>query len=93
MSKLYRLVHHNDGKENWQSHEVYVQYIGDYAEGVFTPDINGYGATKEEAFENFKESFRKALRDLNDFVQEMFLNQGSLQITEVDCFGKEISNE
>lgn len=73
------LKYHNDGKEKWQSHEVY--------ESDFQDIEAGYGRTKEQAFLNFKNNVEVRIK----FLQ--LYNDIDLKIenlTEVDCMGKSL---
>lgn len=90
MSKSYRLVYYkSDLNSDPIPYKVYEQYIGD-DDNYFVANTMGIGKTKEEALEDYKENFRKALRELNDFVSEIFLGNVPLQLTEVDFFGQEV---
>ena len=69
---MIELKFYNDGKEKYQSHEVsikndfcYNNEVGVNSYDVF--DITGYGATKEEALEDFKKKFNYVMKELNDF--------------------------
>ena len=77
-----KLVHHDDGKEKWQSHEVYLKY----PEGEFVGmkfEGRGYGETLEEAFEQFKEEAQA----LSTLVLE---TDALWPPIEVDCLGEEV---
>ena len=52
------LVHHDDGKQKYQSHEVYCKEESFYSAGkdLFSRnpfEITGYGSTKDEALQDF----------------------------------------
>ena len=56
---MIEMTYHNDHKEKWQSHEISIREPDFYnaEENVWSHnpfDITGYGATKEEAIEDFK---------------------------------------
>ena len=83
------LKYHNDGKEKWQSHEVY--------DDDFDLVDRGYGSTKKEAFANYKDNIKKYadkvslyfatnLGGYNDFYTKEVINN----LINVDCFGKQI---
>lgn len=74
------LEHIDDYKAKWQSHEVSIKdedfsnidadfYSGDPF------DIIGYGETKEDAYENFKEKFKKLMSIWNDFEKDLLENK------------------
>ena len=87
--KTARVVCHNDGKGKWQSYEVYAQFP---CLDSFLFDERGYGETQEEALEEYRQKFKKALDELNAFAA-MLLDTDALPIIPVDCFGKEIEGE
>ena len=53
------LTHNDDGKERCQSHTV-----GCYTKEGWLSDIEGYGYTREEAFEEFKKKLNDRLTQL-----------------------------
>lgn len=74
------LEHIDDYKAKWQSHEVSIKdedfsnidadfYSGDPF------DIIGYGETKEDAYENFKEKFKKLMSIWKDFEKNLLENK------------------
>ena len=82
---MLELIYHNDHKEKWQSHEVGIANYGDF--GLQELEISrGYGATYEEAFEDFKLKFAKYLDGLTATYNVI----DALIPIEVDCCGKEI---
>jgi hypothetical protein len=85
--KIFTLCHNNDHKEKWQSHSVYVKSPWD----GFQFDDCGYGATQEEAFEDFKQKFYKAKDNLDIF--ESMLKTDALPFIETDCLGNEIKEK
>lgn len=92
---MINLTHHDDGKGNFQSHEVSISESDFYnpEHDVFSHDffdITGYGSTKEEAVEDFKRKFEYVLAEWNAFGKILFCPAIQLNITEVDCFGKTI---
>ena len=75
------LVHHNDGKGKWQSHEVSHTFF----ENVPT----GYGETYEEAYEEFK----KHLGEYIQKAQSIYENLDNEVAQEIDCLGKAINKK
>ena len=80
---MYILTHNNDGKEKWQSHTVTLQ-AKDISEYPADFSIYGYGSTKEDAINEFKENFDVAISQINDFYKEIDYSN----IVEVDCCGE-----
>ena len=92
------MTYHNDHKEKWQSHEISIResYFYNAEENVWSHnpfDITGYGATKEEAIEDFKNKFRYVMKELKTF-EAMLLDTDVItdNIIAVDCMGKEIKD-
>jgi len=79
---LAKLLHHNDGKGKWQSHEIYSKDL----ENHFDVFLQGYGSTKEEAFEEFVKKLDEYIEKLNEFRANLNVNN----TVEVDCFGNEV---
>ena len=70
------LKHHNNGKEKSGSHRI--------SESIFPEIPTGYGSTKKEAFEDFR-------NNTNDYINKL-VEYGNLELTvddtiEVDCLG------
>lgn len=93
---MIEMTHYDDGKEKYQSHEVSIRehdfYNAEANVWSHNPfDTYGYGATKEEAIEDFKNKFRYVMRELKAF-EMMLLDTDVIanSIVEVDCIGKEI---
>lgn len=84
-----KLVHHDDHKEKWQSHEVYLKYPEDVFVGMKF-EGRGYGATLEEAFAEFKEQYEKALKEAEALSTLVLETDALWPPTEVDCLGKEL---
>lgn len=59
MVRVPYLTHNDDGKERCQSHTV-----GCYTKEGWLSDIEGYGYTREEAFEEFKKKLNDRLTQL-----------------------------
>lgn len=95
---MIEMTYHNDGKEKWQSHEITLRehdfYNAEANVWSHNPfDVYGYGATKEEAIEDFKNKFKYVMRELKAF-EMMLLDTDVItsNIIEVDCFGKDIKD-
>lgn len=93
------LLHYDDGKEKWQSHEVSAglydtknNKLKDY--GLF--DICGYGETRLEALKEFKKELDDLILVMNHFegiISETIKKEEtgeSVSYVEIDCLGKEI---
>ena len=95
---MIEMTYHNDGKEKFQSHEIEIRE-NDFIDSEYmlfshNPfDITGYGATKEEAIEDFKNKFRYIMKELRAF-ETMLLDTNVItdNIIEVDCRGKPIKD-
>lgn len=88
-AKTARLVHHDDGKGKWQSHEVYLQYP-EFSECLMKFEGRGYGETLEEAFKDFREQYQKALKEAEALATMVLDTDALWPPTEVDCLGKEV---
>lgn len=95
---MIEMTYHNDHKEKWQSHEISIREkdffnaeVDVWSHDPF--DITGYGATKEEAIEDFKNKFKYIMRELKAF-EMMLLDTNVItdNIVVVDCFGKPIKD-
>lgn len=60
------LTHNDDGKGKWQSHNVSF-----HEELDRFPYVDGYGFTKEEAFEDFKKNLNERLAKFTDFCNKV----------------------
>ena len=96
---MIEMTYHNDHKEKWQSHEISIREHDFYnAEANLCShdpfDIVGYGATKEEAIEDFKNKFRYIMREWKAF-EMMLLDTDVItgSIIEVDCMGKPLKDQ
>lgn len=91
-----RMVHHDDGKCKWESHEVYLQDadnfyndIGVWSHNIF--EARGCGETQEEALNDLKKKLEYLFDELRAIEKMIFeTNVLSDNIIEVDCLGKEI---
>ena len=84
---MIECVHYDDCKGKWQSHEVYIKtdeefciYVGGDALPYDLSEIIGYGATKEEAFEEFKENFNTVFEQWKEFAEK--INSPDVEIKE-----------
>ena len=96
-NNMIEMTYHNDHKEKWQSHEISIRehdfYNAEanlYSHDPF--DIVGYGATKEEAIEDFKNKFRCIMREWKAFEMMLDTNMITDSIIEVDCMGKSLKD-
>lgn len=92
------LAHYNDGKEKYQSHEIYFKedpHFYHQETGLFShnlSDIRGYGETKEEALDDFKKKFDYIMYEMKAI--ENLLHGSDVytnSMIEVDCSGNEIT--
>ena len=87
-----KLAIYDDGKEKSQSWEV---SLGDklysYGESLDFLNITGYGATKQEAIDEFKKFFKVAVENAMKILDE--LNKNNFEEIMVDCFGNSIGDE
>lgn len=95
---MIEMTHHDDHKGRWQSHEIHIREPSFYnvEADVYSHNpfyIDGYGATKEEAIEDFKNKFIYIMKELKAF-ETMLLDTDVItdNIIEVDCMGKEIKD-
>lgn len=95
---MIEMIYNNDHKAKWQSHQISIRENDFYnAEAdMWSHDpfnITGYGATKEEAIEDFKNKFRYIMREWKAF-EMMLLDTDVITdgIIEVDCVGKPIKS-
>ena len=95
---MIKLAYHDDGKQKWESHEIYLKeddfYNNEFDVWSHNPfDVHGYGATKEEALNEFIKKFQYVMNEWRAF-EDMLLNTNVVidSIVTVDCFGKEIKD-
>ena len=95
---MIKLAYHDDGKQKWQSHEIYLKeddfYNNEFNVWSHNPfDVYGYGATKEEALADFKKKLQYIINEWKAF-ETILLNPNvfSIDIIDVDCFGREIKD-
>ena len=95
---MIKLAYHDDGKQKWESHEIYLKeddfYNNKYdvwSHNLF--NIHGYGETKEKALENFKKKFQYIMDEWRAF-ETILMNSNvfEVDIVNVDCLGKEIKD-
>lgn len=93
---MIEMTHHDDGKKKYQSHEISIRELNFYNSeanlSTHNPfDVYGYGETKEEAIEDFKNKFKYLIKELQAFEQMLFDSDVITDnIIEVDCLGHEI---
>lgn len=94
---MIKLTHYNDSKERLDSHVISITedavWYGNghnlSSHDLF--DIRGFGETKDEAMEDFKDKFEYLLKEWVAFGKMLFETDViENSIVEVDCFGKEI---
>lgn len=87
---MIKMTHNDDHKERDFSHTISIR--DDYpSRNPF--DVGGYGATKEEAIEDFKNKFEYVMKELKAFETMLFdTDVITDSIIEVDCMGKEIKD-
>lgn len=93
---MIRLIHCDDGKGKFQSHEISLDETPFYnaEHDVYTHDIFdliGYGETKEEALADFKKKFSYVMDEWRAF-EKLLLETGILEdsIVEVPYYKKVI---
>lgn len=74
---MIEMTYHNDCKEHFDSHEIEIRENGfinsEYMLFSHNPfDITGYGPTKEEAIEDFKNKFKFIMNELRAFETMLF---------------------
>ena len=84
MFNVALLAHYDDGKQKYQSHKVYLKYPDTY-EG-FQFEQAGYGESKDEAYLDFIEKYKSALKQL-DALNVMLLETDAIPSVDVDCMG------
>ena len=100
---MIKILHHDDGKEKFQSHELYMKEDGffhsDEVEGLWSLNpfnVYGYGSSREEAFEDFKKKLEAVMKELQDQTCKI-ISIDSLDmlndVVEVDCMGKPIDTK
>lgn len=91
-----KLSHNDNGKGKFMSHEISIldEDFVNTKLGIFSHDITdltGYGSTKEEAIEDFKNKYDYLLKELIAFGDMLFTTDTiTNDIVEVDCFNKPI---
>ena len=93
---MIKLVHYNDGKEKWQSHEIYLKeeafYNDEFDLFSISPfDVSGYGATKEEALKDFMRKMEHVFIEWKA-IKELLFNTNELtdNMVEINYWGKEV---
>ena len=93
---MIKLVHYNDGKEKWQSHEIYLNeedfYNDEFDLFSISPfDVSGYGATKEEALKDFMRKMEHVFIEWKA-IKELLFNTNELtdNMVEINWWGEEV---
>lgn len=95
---MIEMTYYDDCKEKWNSHEIeirendfYNAEIDIFSHNPFS--ITGYGATKEEAIEDFKNKFRYIMREWKSF-ETMLLDTDVItdNIVKVDSMGDPVKD-
>ena len=87
-----KLAIHDDGKQKSESWEVSLGIdLYSYKELLDMPTFNlssitGYGATKQEAIDEFKKDFKASVDNVMKILDE--INENNFEEVMVDCFGK-----
>lgn len=93
---MIRLGYNDDKKGKWQSHTIIPleDDFYNYEFDVYSCNplaIAGYGATKEEALEDFMRKFRYVMDELKAFETMLYdSNVITDNIVSIDAFGHEI---
>lgn len=77
------VCYHDDGKERFESHEIYVNYPHSMD---FDTDCSGYGPTVEDALDEWKKRFKEKFEKFKEFADTV----ESITVDDlicVDCFG------
>lgn len=92
-----KIAHYDDGKQKYQSYEVFLKedehfYCKEF--DLFThniADIRGYGETKEEALQDFKNKLDWLFNEYKA-LEKMIFETDVLEnnMIEVDCFDNEL---
>lgn len=85
---MFVMTHHDDGKEKYESHEVSMRNSTDYGLCSINFDITGYGATKEEAYDEFRKKLHEKFDTLSAFVDAIDAGKPLIDMIEVDCMCK-----
>lgn len=95
---MIKMTYNDDHKEKWRSHTIGLMEDNFYNSEVdvwsHNPlNVEGYGATKEEAMEDFKNKFKYVMRELKAFETMLFdTDVITDNIVEVDDLGKPIKD-
>ncbi len=87
------LSHYDDEKQKWQSHEVSLSGLLDTGEVyIDLSTIEGYGSSKEEAYQDFRKKFNAIYAAMTELVHtlaeyEMNGKSDKLEEHETDCIG------
>ena len=88
---LMKIAHHNDGKEEWQSHRCNLFNDSDEYHNFDLTDIYGYGETKEEAIKELKRGLEYYFHEIHA-LEAMLYETDVLDndVIEVDRCGRKI---
>ena len=88
---LMKIAHHNDGKEEWQSHRCNLFNDSDEYHNFDLTDIYGYGEANEEAIKELKRGLEYYFREIHA-LETMLYETDALDndAVEVDCCGRKI---
>jgi hypothetical protein len=95
---MIKMTHNDDHKERWMSHTIGLMddYFYNAEVDVYSHnplEVNGYGASKDEAMEDFKTKFKYVMRELKAFEAMLFdTDVITDNIVEVDGLGKPIKD-
>lgn len=78
------LFHHDDKKEEFQSHEVW----NDAFEDEFNTGIKGYGKDFSEALLNYEIAIKEWKESIDSFLSDTTIEA----VIEVDCLGYELKD-
>lgn len=92
---MIKLGHNDDKKGKWRSHTISVlDDFNNYELGIYSHnplEVEGYGATKEEALEDFMKKFKYVMEKLNEFETMLFDSNVIVDnMVNVDALGYEI---
>lgn len=79
------VLYYNDGKGKFQSHEIFSKELSEH----FDIFLQGFGSTKEEAYEEFVEKLDEYIAKVQMFRQTMKMPEK----VNADCFGNPLKEE
>lgn len=92
---MIKLGYNDDKKGKWRSHMINVlDDFDNYELGIYSHnplEVEGYGATKEEALEDFMRKFKYVMDVLREFEEVLFETDIIVDnMVNVDALGYEI---